>query len=212
MRVLFIVFAVLLHCSVAMAQNTGVVYAPADAAQVRASEPTTPRPYNEWLQSGVGSSSNQVYRVFARFPLPHRGAIVSAVLKGRFVMYIGAGPRLHAFDFVSSDAWNPAPLTWNNQPAASSERIATLDDTTLSPFVDLPIDVTELARREQHDGWLSMRIAALDEVTLSGATNWEGREDTWSPGFRLEITMSPAPRIEPGDVVTLSYGGFYEGI
>jgi sugar lactone lactonase YvrE len=191
----------------------GVVHAPGEDAYVLQSTPGASHAYGgSWLLSGVGPDTDDVYRSFVRFPLPKRGHIVSAVLKGRYEGTTTSQERgLHAFDFVPDDEWTPSTLTWDNQPAPG-QRIATIDAATASPYQELAIDVTELARQEQHDGWIGLRIAAVDESDRRAA-RWSRRGSSrYRLGFRLEILLDPVPGLAAGDVVTLSAGGLHRGV
>jgi sugar lactone lactonase YvrE len=202
--------ALLLAADAALADTTGRVYAPGEDAYVLKSTPSASHVDNVWLPSGVGFDRRDVYRSFVRFSLPRRGRVVSAVLKG---MLSGSARGLYAFDFVADDGWTPSTLNWDNQPAVSSERIATVDAATTSVFYEMSIDVTELVQREQSvDGWISMRIAASDETIWYQAAKWRGRGDANDRGFHLELVVSPAPALEPGDIVTMSGSQFFTGV
>jgi streptogramin lyase len=178
-------------------------------AYVLSSAPDANYPYSGWLHSGSGPLG--VYRAFARFPLPRRGQIVSAVLKMGFA---GAESSLgdHLIDFVPDDAWTQTTLTWNDQPGVG-ERIATIERADLGA---MSIDVTQLAQREQSlDGWLSLRVAGASEGAPSlpsKVARWWSRDDTNQRGFHLELTVSPAPEMRRGDVVVLSTGGLFSGV
>lgn len=209
-----LVLALVLAAQPGVAGTTGRVYAPGEDAYVLKSTPSTSYPHNTLLLSGVGFEPEDVYRSFVRFPLPRHGQIVSAVLRG---MRAGTGEIRargpYLVDFVADDDWAPKTLTWDNQPAASSEQIAVIDLATTNLFDEMSFDVTQLAQREQSaDGWISMRIAASDEDDVYRIVTWNGREDTYRRGFYLDLVVSPAPELEPGDVVVVSPSGFYTGV
>lgn len=192
----------------------GRVFAPATHdAHVVKNAPSTTHPYAGWLKSGLGPSADEVYRTFVRFPLPAREQIVSATLRANFINATSSsGPGVQIIDFVADDAWSELTLTWNDQPDVTNDRIAIIPNGEASPFHEMSFDVTELAQREQAlDGELSIRVAGLDE-RLRSAANWRSRGDTYSRGFYLELVVDPAPRLEPGDVVTLSAGGLFTGL
>jgi hypothetical protein len=201
--------AVLLIADAAFGAETGRVIAPSsDDAHVRSSEPDRPFPNPTWLVSGTQSGGG-VYRTFVRFPLPKHTRVVSATLHANVRSLDSSGSGAQVIDFVADDAWSEETLTWNVQPAASTERIATIPNGS-SIWQELSFDVTELAQREQADGLLSIRVAALDDVASSA--NWNTREDPTSHGFYLELVVDPAPRLAPGDFVVLSVGGLHAGV
>ena len=200
---------VLLVAGAAFGAETGRVIAPSsDDAHVRSSEPDRAFPNPTWLVSGTPSGGG-VYRTFVRFPLPKHKRVVSATLHANLRSVSSSGAGAQVIDFVADDGWSEKTLTWNDQPAATGERIATLPNGTAS-WQALSFDVTELAQREQADGVLSIRVAALDDVASSA--NWNTREDPTSHGFYLELDVEPAPRLAPGDFVVLSVGGLHTGV
>jgi sugar lactone lactonase YvrE len=200
--------AVLLIAAASGAETGRVIAPSSDDAHVWSSEPDRPFPNPTWLVSGT-QSGDGVYRTFVRFPLPKHTRVVSATLHAHVRSVSSSGAGAQVIDFVADDGWSEQTLTWNDQPAATGERIATLPNGTAS-WQALSFDVTDLAQREQADGVLSIRVAALDDVASSA--NWNSREDPTSHGFYLELDVEPAPRLKPGDFVVLSVGGLHAGV